>query len=148
MDARMPTSRLPADKTAPAATPRVRRSFRRTAWRSFQQSCAMSSQSDCLGYHLDRPAGAFRHANAAALAVVVIELEAVAGPELDYGVIGADAVAVVALEAIAAGKTATCLEQRIGLVEPVDDLVEGRSATGEVEHRPHRFRRVGVIPGI
>src|SRR6266480_354806 len=120
MDERTPTSRFPADRTVPAATPRVRRSFRRTAWRSFRQSCAISSKSDCLGYHLDRSAWAFRHADAAALAVVVIELEAAAGPELDHGVIGTNAVAVVAFEAIAAGKAATCLEERVGLVEPVD----------------------------
>ena len=75
------------------------------------------SRSDCLGHHLDRAARALGHADAAALAVVVVELEALARPELDHRVVGADAVAVVALEAVAAGQAAARLEQRVGLVE-------------------------------
>ncbi len=104
--------------------------------------------SDRLRHHLDRAARAFRHADAAALAVVVVELEALARPELDHRVVRADAVAVVALEAVAAGQAAARLEQRVGLVEALDDLVERRRAADDVEQRAHGLRRVAVIPGI
>src|SRR6186713_31925 len=49
--------------------------------------------STLLGNHLDRAAGALGHADAAALAVVVVELEPLAGPELDHCVVGTHAVA-------------------------------------------------------
>src|SRR5690606_30380240 len=55
--------------------------------------------SGFLGHHRDGAGGAFGDAEAAALAVVVVDHEAPAGAELDDGVVGADAVAVVALEA-------------------------------------------------
>src|SRR5436189_6063974 len=57
-----------------------------------------------LGHHLDGAARALRDADAAALAIVVVELEPVPRAELDDRVVGADAVAVVALEAVAAAQ--------------------------------------------
>ncbi len=62
-----------------------------------------------LRYHVDRPARAFRGAQTAALAIVVVELEPLAGAELDHRVVRTHAVAIVALEAIAAGQAATRL---------------------------------------
>src|ERR1700747_1257527 len=41
--------------------------------------------------HLDRPAGALGHAQSAALAEIVVELETLAGTELHHGVVRADA---------------------------------------------------------
>src|SRR6185437_1384195 len=61
--------------------------------------------SGLLGDHLDGAAGAFGGAQAAALAVVVVDLVLTVG-ELDDGVVGADAVAVVAAEAVATGHAA------------------------------------------
>ena len=58
--------------------------------------------SDCLRHHHDRAAGAFLSAQRATLAEIVVELESVAGPKLDHGIVGTYAVAVVALEAVAA----------------------------------------------
>jgi hypothetical protein len=66
--------------------------------------------------HLDGSAGAFSHAEVAGLAVVVVEL-VLAVAELDDRVVRADAVAVVASEAVAAGHAAARLEQRGRLVE-------------------------------
>ena len=60
-------------------------------------------RSDLFGDHRYRTAGALGGAHRAALAVVVFEFEALAWSELRDGVVGADAVAVVAFEAIAAG---------------------------------------------
>src|SRR5271165_3764750 len=73
--------------------------------------------SNRLRHHLDRAARAFGGAEAAALAIVVVELEPFAGAELDHGVVGADAVAIVAFEAIAARETTARLIERVGLVE-------------------------------
>src|SRR6516164_6086124 len=60
--------------------------------------------SDCLRHHHDRAARALLGAEPASLAEIVVELESVAGPELDHGIVGTNAVAVVALEAVAAGE--------------------------------------------
>src|SRR5664279_1338576 len=54
------------------------------------------SVSDRFRRHLDRAARAFLGADAAALAVIQVELETHAGTELDHGIVGADAVAIVA----------------------------------------------------
>src|SRR6266566_2115886 len=54
--------------------------------------------SVCFGHHLDRATRTFCLADSAALAVVVIELEALAWPQLDHRIVGAHAVAVIALE--------------------------------------------------
>src|SRR5438105_9528955 len=101
-----------------------------------------------LRHHLDGTAGALRHADAAALAVVVVEFEALAGPELAHRVVGADAVAVVALEAVAARQAAPRFVQRVAFVEAALNFVEARLAADDVEHRPHRLWRIGVIPGV
>jgi len=55
-----------------------------------------------LRRHFNGATWAFGGAQPAALAVIVVEFEPVAGTELDHRVVGADAVAVVAFEAIAA----------------------------------------------
>ena len=53
-------------------------------------------------HHADRAARAFGNAQSTPLAVVVVELETFAGAEFDDRVVRANAVAVVALEAVAA----------------------------------------------
>src|SRR5512143_1102010 len=120
----------------------------RAACRVPQRGAKGRTASDRLRRHRDRAAGALGHADAAALAVVVVELEALARSELDHGVVRADAVAVVALEAVAAGKAAAGFEQRVRLVQAANDLVEGRRAAREVEPRPDHVRRVAVIPRV
>src|SRR6266705_1586799 len=85
-----------------------------------------------LRHHGDGAARAFLRAHSAAFTIIVIELEAPAGAELDHRVVGADAVAIVAFEAIAARETAPGLVERIGLVEPVLHLLERRRAAREL----------------
>ena len=72
----------------------------------------------------------------------------IARPELDHGVVGTDAVAIVALEAVAAGQAAPRLVERIALVEALDHLLEGRGAARHFQHRPQRLGRFAVIPGV
>src|SRR5512134_3156088 len=103
---------------------------------------------DRLGNHLDRTARALGNAQPAALAVVVVELEALAWPEFDYRVVRADTVAIVALEAVAARKAPACLEERIRFIQSALHLVERRLPAYHVQHRAHGFRRVGVVPRI
>src|SRR5205823_13036309 len=103
--------------------------------------------SDRLRHHLDRAARALRDADAAALAVVVVEFEAAARAELDDGVVGAHAVAVVAFEAVAARQAAARLVLRRALVQSGLHFVEGRAPAREIEHRTHGLRCVGVVPG-
>ena len=102
------------------------------------------------GSHLDRAGRAFLHAQRAALAVVEVERVGVraAAVELDHGVVGADAVAVVAGEAAAAGQAAAGLEQRRGGVEAAGDLFERGLAARELERRAHGARRVVVVPRV
>src|SRR5438128_2610187 len=95
------------------------------------QACAGAparDRSDRFRHHLDRAARALRDAQAAALAIVVVELESLAGTELHDRVVGAHAVAVVALEAVAARQAAPCLVQRTSFVEAALHLVEVRLA--------------------
>src|SRR6266496_1963416 len=89
----------------------------------------MANALDGFGNHCNRAAGAFRHAQSAALAVVIVEGEALARTELDHRIVGAHAIAVVAFEAIAAGETTARLEERIGFMEASHDLVERGGAT-------------------
>ncbi len=63
-----------------------------------------------LWRHRDCAAGTFRNAHGTALAIIVVEAEAFAWAELDDRIVGADAVAVVALETVAAGQAAPRLE--------------------------------------
>src|SRR3954447_2281505 len=93
---------------------------------TIRQSRSMEENggSGRLGCHLDGAAGAFGGAPAAAPAVVVVDL-VLAVAELDDGVVRADAVAVVAAEAVAAGHAAARLEQRGGVVQAAGRLVEG-----------------------
>src|SRR5450759_2465905 len=106
------------------------------------------STSDGFRDHIDGAAGAFGGAKPAALAIIVIEAEAVAGAQFDHRIVRADAVAVVALEAIATGKTPARLVKRVGLVEPALHLLESALPASNFEHRPHRLRCISVIPGI
>src|SRR5215831_17805804 len=66
----------------------------------------LSSRLDCLRHHHDCPAGTLRNADSAAFAVIVVEAKPVPGAELDHGIVGADSVAIIALEAVAAGEAA------------------------------------------
>ena len=65
---------------------------------------------DRLRHHRDCTAGTFLSAHGTALAVVIVEAEAFAGAELDDRIVRADAVAVIALETVAAGQAAPRLE--------------------------------------
>src|ERR1700690_2706271 len=89
--------------------------------------------------HLDGTARAFLGADTAALAVIEVELETHAGPELDHGIVGTDAVAIVAFEAVAAGQAPPRLIERIALVETLDHLLEGRGAARQFQQRLQRF---------
>jgi hypothetical protein len=112
--------------------------------------CGRRKQSDLLRLHLDRATGACRGAQPGALAEVEVDLVAV-GPgivELDDRVVGADAVAVVAREAVAARQAPPGLELGGLLVEPADDLVERRLTADAVELGAQRARRVGVVPRV
>src|SRR4051794_785776 len=119
-------------------------------WSRTSNAAASSDISDRLRLHLDRPARALLHAQRAALAVVEIEGVGVraARLELDHGIVGTDAVAVVAGEAAPARQAAPRLEQRGGGVEAAGDLVEGRLAAGGLDDRADRPRRVVVVPGV
>src|SRR6266540_4449816 len=108
-----------------------------------------SPSSDLLGDHLDRSARAFLDAESAALAEVEIDLVELAGlAELDHGVVGADAVAVVAAEAVAARHAAARFVESVRIVEPADDLIEGGAAAGDLELRLDGGGSVGVVPGV
>ena len=84
-----------------------------------------AQRSDLFCLHLDGSTGTFGHAHPATLAIVVIELEALAGPEFDHRVVRTDNIAVVAFETVAAGKAAAGFKQGIGLVESALDFIEG-----------------------
>jgi hypothetical protein len=93
--------------------------------------------SDRLWHHGYRPARTFLRTHTTAFAIIVIELESLAGAELDHGVVRTNAIAIVALEAIAAGEAAPRLVERVGLIEPVLHLLEGCApALAERELRP------------
>ncbi len=110
-------------------THRIDRTLQRSVIR-LQPTISRPATNDCksplnrLRHHVDRPARTFRRAQPAALAIIEVELEALARPELDHRVVGADAVAIVAFEAIAAGEAAARFVERVGLVEAALDLVE------------------------
>src|SRR5579863_9004332 len=101
-----------------------------------------------LRHHVDRAAWALGGAQAAAFAIVVIELEALARTELDDGVVGADAVAIVAFEAIAATQAAARFVERVGGVEAAHDLLEILDTARGLDQRANGRRRVLVIPGV
>ena len=93
-------------------------------------------------------ARALLRADAAALAVVIVELVALARAELDDRAVRADAVAVVALHAVAAGEAAPCLEDRVLLGQAMLHFVEVASAAGCLELRTHGLRSLGVVPRV
>ncbi len=80
--------------------------------------------------HLDRTRRTFADADAAAFAVVQVDLEAEAGAELFDGVVGTDSEAVIALEAVAAGHAATGFIEGGGFIEALDDFAEVVDAAG------------------
>src|SRR6516164_10767694 len=104
--------------------------------------------SDCLRRHHDRAAGTFLSAESTTLAEIVVKLESVAGPELDHGIVGTNAVAVVALEAVATGEAPSRLIERVGFIESLRDFLEGRPPPHHFEHRAYRFRRIRIVPGV
>src|SRR4029079_9960972 len=110
--------------------------------------------SDHLGHHLDRAARALLGADPAPLAEGVVERGAAPGrlaiPRLQLAdrVVRADAEAVVAVEAVAAGKATARLVERGRLVEPLDDLLERRAPPRQLERLLHRARRVRVVPRV
>src|SRR4051794_961169 len=122
----------------------------RIAWARFSTTLMATSYHQLtlnrLRLHHDGAARAFLGAHAAALAVIVVELEAVALAELDHRVVRAHAVAVVALEAVAAGEAAARLVKGGGLLKTLHHFLEGRLAAHNLERRPHGFRRVRVVP--
>ena len=52
--------------------------------------------------HGDGATGAFLRADAATLAEVIVELEAITRPQLDHGIIRANAIAIITFKAISA----------------------------------------------
>ena len=73
-----------------------------------------ATPSNRFRHHRNRPARALLFAQPATLAVVQVELEAFARPQFDDGIVGADTVAVITLEAVAAREAAPRFEQRGG----------------------------------
>src|SRR5262249_37385522 len=71
------------------------------------------TRSDCFRHHHDRAARALLGAEPTTLAEIIVELESVARPELDHGIIGTNAVTVVAREAVAARETPPGLTERL-----------------------------------
>ena len=78
-------------------------------------------------------AGALLEAHGAAGALVEVVAIAQSWSELDDGVLGAGAVAAVALVAVAAGEAALRLERRLALAEARGHLVEARGAPRSFE---------------
>src|SRR3974390_366320 len=120
----------------------------RTALTWVNGTLALRRGSHLFRHHRDRATGALRRADTTAFAVIVIEFEPVDRPELDHRVVRADAVAIVTLEAIAAGKAPPRFIERVGLVESALHLLEGVLSPRDFQHWPHRLWRVGVVPGI
>jgi NADH-quinone oxidoreductase subunit F len=94
------------------------------------------------------PGGALGGAHGASLTEVVVDLEAEARAQLDYRVIRANAEAVVAFKAVAAGHAAASFEQGIGLVQAAEHLLEGALPPDDIERRLHRLVGVGVVPRV
>ena len=94
------------------------------------------------------PARALRDAEPAALAVVEVDRVLPRRPELEHGVVGADRVAVVAGEAVAAGQAAPRLVaarcRRPGPAPPR----RRSTAPRLLQPRPVRARGVLVVPGV
>src|SRR5512132_369197 len=154
--AAMARSRAPCWAASPPASwprPPAPSSWSRGAPDSPRSRRSPGLASDPLGNHLDRPAGALGHAEAAALAEVEVDLVAVHVRvrrlgELQYRVVRTDAVAVVAGEAVAAGHAPPRLVERVGLVQALDDLLEGPAPPLDLELRLHGPRSVRVVPRV
>ena len=91
--------------------------------------------SNSFRHHRNRPARTLGFADSATLAVVQVELEALAWAQFYDGIVGADAVAVVALEAIATREAAARFEKCSGGIEPSQHFVKARLSPGHVEQR-------------
>ena len=95
------------------------------------ETVIMGVGSGLLGLHLDGATGAFVHAQAAALAVVQVDLVRGILSDLDHRVVRADPIAVVTAEAVAARQAPARLEERVVGRQPVLDLLERRRAARE-----------------
>src|SRR5579863_5465145 len=117
---------------------------------AFPRSCGpvQTEPSDQLRNHLDCAARALCDAYPTAFAVVVVERIAIPRAELRHGVIWTDAVAIVALEAVATRKAAPRLVERVRLVETAHDLFEPVLTPDEFELALHGARGIRVVPGV
>jgi hypothetical protein len=86
------------------------------------------------------PARALVRADPAALAVLEVHRKPSPGPSFRDRVVGAVPVAVVALEAAAAGQAPARLVKRVAGAQPEDDLVEPVGTTRALEARADRLR--------
>src|SRR5690606_26937518 len=110
----------------------------------FVQS-AVLRPSARLRNHRDGARRALRRADAAALAVVEVDREPLARPQLHDRAVGAHRIAVVALEAVAAGQAAARRRQRRGFVQPTHHFVEGGEPARGVQAGAVRARRGRVV---
>src|SRR6266705_2917833 len=91
-------------------------------------SISRSGQSRWFRDHLDGVTRALLEADRTAGAQPVVVAVPFAGTELDDRGFGAGRIAIVALEAIAAGETSLGLVERLLLGQAGDDLLEARHA--------------------
>ena len=85
--------------------------------------CAVRSED--FRFHMNGTARTFSYAEGAAFAVVIVEFEAFAGPELDDSIVRTDTVTVVTFETVATGQAAACFKLRIGFVETTLHFFKG-----------------------
>jgi hypothetical protein len=105
----------------------------------------MPEFSNRFGNHFDRTARTFFSAEFATLAIVVVEYEPFAWPELDDRVVGTDAVAVVAFEAIATRKASARLVERVRFIEPTDHLLKVFRRRRTLGPRPSALLRCSLM---
>ena len=84
----------------------------------------VAQASNILCHHLDRTTGAFGNTKPAALAVVVLELEALTRPKFDHRIVWADAVAGITLKTVTTTQTSARLVQGICLVQVTEYFLE------------------------
>ena len=104
--------------------------------------------SDVFAHHIDGTARTLVGTNAAPLAVVVIELELLAGTKLDDRIVRAYPVAVIALKAITAAHAATRFKKGVFFGQTVLHFIKRGRAARKVKHRTNRLRRISVVPSM